>query len=325
MSNRASAPPNERYTLPMPAPDLQTLRDRYLNQRVGPYIAWNVVSRTQIWQWCAAMGDENPAYLGAETATAPPTMLQSWTFRDVHGKYAPGSTDANTYEVLGKFDELGFFGSVAVSYDQTYHQPLLEGDRIHSYSTIVDISDWKDTGLGKGSFVTEHAEYFNQRDELCGEARITYLKYQPAKQASSEPPTAVKKILRIRPVENHDSAHYWQGLREGKLLLQQCSECQTLRHPPQPMCESCQSINWTTLEASGAGTVHSYTAIHYPEIPPFDYPNIIVLVDLHEGVRLASQLIGCKPDDINIGDRVQANIQEVEEGLSLPLFEVIGK
>ena len=48
----------------------------------------------------------------------------------------------------------------------------------------------------------------------------------------------------------------------------------------------------------------------------------IVLVDLDEGVRLASQLVGCEPDDIEIGQRVVAKIVEVQDGLALPLFEI---
>lgn len=313
---------------------LNTLRTTYTENRVGPYYAWNKVSRTQVWQWCAAMGDENPLYLGEDlneslgadserTAIAPPTMLQSWTFRDAHGKYAPGSTDKNTYEVLGELDKIGYFGSVAVSYDQRYHHYLKEGDHVHSFSTIQSISELKTTGLGEGCFVTEWAEYFDQNERLIGEATITYLKYKPAQTIAAAEPAIVKKVERIRPVENHDSKHYWQGLRDGKLLLQQCSSCQTLRHPPQPMCEQCQSLNWQTIESGCEGSIYSHTTIHYPEIPPFDYPNSVVLVDLDEGVRIAAQLAGSKPEQIQIGQRVKAKIVEVQTDLSLPVFEVI--
>lgn len=132
----------------------------------------------------------------------------------------------------------------------------------------------------------------------------------------------MKKIERIRPVENYDSRHFWQGLRDGKLLIQACSECGQRRHPPQPMCEKCQSLDWQTIESGLRGTIYSYTVIHYPEIPPFDYPNAIVLVDLDEGVRLASQLSGCDPQDIRIGQRVVAKLVEVQEGMTLPVFEL---
>ncbi len=307
--------------------ELDLLRQKFVGQRVGPYYAWNKVSRTQVWQWCAAMGETNPNYLQKSDAVAPPTMLQSWTFRDVHGNYAPDSTDKNTYEVLGELDSLGYVGSVAVSYDQSYHRYLKEGDHVHSFSTIKDISDLKSTGLGEGCFVTEFAEYFDHDDQLCGDATITYLKYKPQQSSkTNRSETApLKKVGRISPVENHDSKHFWQGLRDGKLLIQECSECQTKRHPPQPMCETCQSLEWQTIESNCFGTIYSYTAIHYPEIPPFDYPNVIVLVDLDEGVRIAAQLEGTQPEKIEIGDRVQAHIKEVQDGLALPIFKVTAK
>ena len=316
---------------------INTLREQFVGKRVGPYVAWNKVSRTQIWQWCAAMGDTNALYLNQadldQLGIAPPTMLQSWTFRDVHGRYAPGSTEQNTYQVLTELDELGYFGSVAVSYDQHYHAYLSEGDHVHSYSTIADISELKQTGLGAGCFVTEHAEYFNQRDELIGEAHITYLKYQPTQTSTSNPAdsqandpanntsNSPSNTQRIPPVENHDSQHYWQGLRDGKLLLQQCSDCQSLRHPPQPMCEQCQSLHWHTLQSQCLGTIYSYTSIHYPDIPPFDNPNCIVLVDLDEGVRIAAQLQDTAYHDIAIGQRVMAHISAVQDNLSLPIFK----
>jgi len=89
------------------------------------------------------------------------------------------------------------------------------------------------------------------------------------------------------------------------------------------MCENCQSLEWTTIESVGQGTIYSYTVIHYPQIPPFEYPNAVVLVDLEEGVRLAAQLTGTDPEDIRIGQRVGARLIEVQEGLTLPVFEVL--
>ena len=91
------------------------------------------------------------------------------------------------------------------------------------------------------------------------------------------------------------------------------------------MCENCQSLEWTTIESERQGTIYSYTVIHYPEIPPFTYPNAIVLVDLVEGVRIAAQLVGVPPDEIEIGQRVEARIVEVQNGLSLPIFEPASK
>lgn len=301
-----------------------------LNNRVGPYNSWNPVSRTQIWQWCSAMGDNNPLYLDDEyragteydKPTAPPTMMQMWSMRDVNGNDAPGSTRDDLYEILQILDSYGYEGVMAVSYDQTFHKYLQEGDQAHHYSSIVNITDLKSTAMGKGFFITQHAEFLDQNEELFAEAFITYFKYLPQKKpkGASTQSSGVKKINRVHPVENHDHEHFWQGLRDGKLLIQKCDNCGTLRHPPQPMCEECQSTEWSTIESTGEGEVYTYTVMHYPEIPPFDYPNIIVLIDLKEGVRITSQLMDCKPDDVEIGMKVKMKITEVQEDMSLPLF-----
>ncbi|MCP5019258.1 MAG: hypothetical protein GY938_28835 [Ketobacter sp.] len=308
-----------------------------LNKRVGPYNSWNPVSRTHIWQWCSAMGDSNPLYqddayraqhseFSGEKAVAPPTMMQMWSMRDVNGNDGPGSTTDNLYEILTALEQEGYEGIMAVSYDQTFHRYLEEGDSAHHYSTIVDISDLKTTGMGKGFFVTQWAEFLDQNEELFAEAKITYFKYQtPKQQPGAKQASAPGKINRIHPVENHDHEHFWQGLRDGKLLIQKCDDCGELRHPPQPMCEHCQSIRWSTIESKGKGTVYTYTVMHYPEIPPFDYPNAIVLVDLEEGVRIVSQLIGTKPNDIHIGMAVEMKLTEVQEGMTLPLFHAVDK
>jgi len=299
-----------------------------INRRLGPYVGWNSVSRTQIWQWCTALGDDNPLYLdkeyqsshGFEAAVAPPTMMQMWTMRSARGEHGPGSTHQNPYEILKLMESEGFSGVMAVSYDQTFHRYLEEGDQVHHYSTIISVSDLKTTAVGKGFFVTERAEYLDQNSECFAEAIITYFQYQAPKRPAGAKPSATGKINRVAPVENYDNAHFWQGLRDGKLLIQRCKSCGTLRHPPQPMCERCQSLAWNSIESQGNGSIYTYTVMHYPEIPPFDYPNTILLVELDEGIRIASQLIEAKPHEIEIGMRVEMIIKEVQEGMSLPLF-----
>jgi len=308
----------------MPESDAASLLEQIqplLNQRHGPYNSFNPVSRTQVWQWCSAMGDENPLYQAGDKVIAPPTMMQMWSMRDVNGNYAEGSSEGALYRVLNILEEHGYSGVMAVTYDQSFHRYLNEGDQVHHYSTIISVSDEKTTAVGKGFFVTEHAQYYDQHEACFAEANITYFQYQPAKKmGASRPVDGPTKIQRVEPIENYDSEHYWQGLREGKLLIQRCSDCQILRHPPQPMCEHCQSTHWNTIESSGKGSIYTYTVMHYPEIPPFDYPNTIVLVELDEGVRLVSQLEDCKPDQISIGMAVTMHIKEVQPGMSLPIF-----
>lgn len=162
--------------------------------RKGPYLSHNPVSRTQIWQWCCAMGDRNPLYLDAEyqrqqgidKAIAPPAMMQMWTMRDVNMRYASGSTDAEPYEVMEVLSAHGFDSNVAVSYDMHFHRLLAEGDRVHLYNTIASISELKTTALGRGYFFVEHAQYFDQNDALFAEAYITYFQYRAANTGSKQ-------------------------------------------------------------------------------------------------------------------------------------------
>ena len=168
-------------------------RDRLktlIGQRVGPYNSFNPVSRVQVWQWCRAMGEQSPLYLdkayqaGTEFAgagaVAPPTMMQMWTMRDIDDRYAPGSTQEHPYQVMRELEAAGFVANVAVGYDIRFHRYLVEGDRVHHYKSVADISDLKTTSLGRGYFFTDRMEYLDQNDELFAEALITYFQYIPA-------------------------------------------------------------------------------------------------------------------------------------------------
>ena len=162
-------------------------------KRKGPYLSHNPVSRTQIWQWCTAMGDRNPLYLDAEyqqqhgikSVVAPPAMMQMWTMRDVQMRYAAGSTEADPYEVMEVLSQHGYESNVAVSYDLHFHRLLEDGDRAHFYNTIASISELKKTALGEGFFFVEHAQYYDQTNALFAEAFITYFQYCAAENAAA--------------------------------------------------------------------------------------------------------------------------------------------
>jgi acyl dehydratase len=177
--------------------------EHLLGKRLGPYCSFNPVSRTQVWQWCSVMGDRSPLYLDADYqartefagcgVVAPPAMMQMWTMRDVDDRYAPGSTDAPPYPVIRELEQRGFPANVAVSYDLRFHRYLVEGDRVHHYKSVVEISPLKQTALGEGHFFTDRMEYLDQHDALFAEALITYFQYRPTATAPAgatraEPP-----------------------------------------------------------------------------------------------------------------------------------------
>ena len=130
----------------------------------------------------------------------------------------------------------------------------------------------------------------------------------------------MNKPGRIKPPLGHDNAWWWQQADAGKLVIQRCSGCQTLRHPPRPMCSECRSMEWDFIESSGRGTVNSFTVLHHPQFPGYDYPLTIILVDLEEGTRLTSQLVDCDRDNIQFGMAVEMIIQQDEDGFKIPVF-----
>jgi acyl dehydratase len=199
-----------------------------VGQRKGPYCSFNPVSRVQVWQWCSAMGDNNPLYLdddyrraaGFDRVVAPPAMMQMWTMRDVNDRYAPGSTSAAPYEVFDILRAQGVEGNVAVSYDITFHRLLLEGDRAHHYTTLAKISDLKKTALGEGYFVTEHVEYLDQDEQLFAEAYITYFQYTPAareEDGGDNAPAATPPSPAALWTTDHTDLDF-QALAEGDTL-----------------------------------------------------------------------------------------------------------
>ncbi|MBV9637980.1 MAG: Zn-ribbon domain-containing OB-fold protein [Mycobacteriaceae bacterium] len=110
---------------------------------------------------------------------------------------------------------------------------------------------------------------------------------------------------RLAPTINRDTEFFYAGLREHKLLIQRCSDCKTLRVPPRPMCGNCQSLQWEPTESTGRGTIYSYVMPQYPPLPFFDYPYIVVLVELDEGVRIVSNLRDIDPSDVKVGMPVE--------------------
>src|SRR5690606_4636248 len=107
-------------------------------------------------------------------------------------------------------------------------------------------------------------------------------------QAEKQDPTPVPQRKRSWPAISEDTEFFWNGVRDGELRVQQCSECSALSHPPKPICSACGSFELGHLAVSGAGTVYSHVTFHKPPSPGFDEPYNVSVIELAEGVRLVS-------------------------------------
>jgi uncharacterized OB-fold protein len=128
---------------------------------------------------------------------------------------------------------------------------------------------------------------------------------------------------KLVPSPTPETQHYWDGLNEKRLRLQRCADCGKVRHYPRPVCDACWSMNVDWVDASGQGTVHSWTVTHYAFHPGFkgDLPYILLTVDLPEGVRMNAQARGIAVSDLRVGLPVVVAFETVKDGLTLPVFE----
>ena len=285
----------------------------------APFKAWDAVNQPMIRHWCDAVGDSNPIYTDSEAAAAsvqgeivaPPTMLQAWTMK---GLVPPPSEGGGAQdELMGLLDGAGFTSVVATNCDQEYERYLHIGDLLTSESVIEGVSPLKRTALGEGHFVTTRTDFKDQDGQLVGTMRFRILKFRPPEKKESPAP-------RPRPPRNQDNAFFWEGVDRGELLIQRCTSCGRLRHPPRPMCPNCQSLEWGTVASSGRGEVYSFIVPHHPQVPMFEYPYVVAVIALEEGTRLISNVIDIDPADVQIGMPVEVRFVAVDDELTLPLF-----
>jgi uncharacterized OB-fold protein len=350
-----SAASTERFEELTPFPDHSAELAPLVGQAAGaPNLAPDAVNVPMIRHWVEAMGDHNPVYVSDDTARAagydeliaPPTMLQAWIMRGLRlsllteeARAQGGEQGSGPNEnMMTLLDEEGLTSVVATNCEQDYGRPLVVGDRLLVRSVIEAISDPKRTGLGTGRFITTRLDYVAVPDadvpvwpvsgdevqalyeagEPVATMRFRILKYLPPVKKTARPP-------RPRPAITQDNAFWFEGARAHKLLIQHCTSCGTLRHPPLPACAVCGSLEWDTVESSGRGTLYSYVVVHYPQVPSFEYPLPIGLIELEEGTRLVANLEGIDHDAIEIGMVLQAEFVDLDEELSLPVFVAAGK
>ena len=318
------------------APEKQALEAQlyaYVGLETGPpEVARDPVNEAMIRQWCDAMGDANPAYADPEAAAAsvhggvvaPPAMLQAWILPGFEMAQASDRPKNKQQELHKLLTDHGYTSVVATNCEQGYRRYLAPGDRISATTRVESISEEKATALGIGYFIHTRTLFRDQHGEEVGWMTFRVLKFRPNQQPQAvDSAAAPQKPRRLRPLKGHDNGWWWEAVERGELPIQKCSACGALRHPPRPMCGECQSLEWETVASKGRGTVYSYVVLHHPQIPGYDFPLAVALIDLEEGTRIVSNVVDCDPEEVHIGMPVQASIENVDEELKLPLFRPV--
>lgn len=129
------------------------------------------------------------------------------------------------------------------------------------------------------------------------------------------------------PTITDENREFWEGAQRGKLRMQKCKDCGHVRYPISHVCPKCLSYDFEWTDLSGRGEVFSYVVFHqlYNKAFEKDVPYNVALVQLDEGPRMYSNVVGVDNDAVKIGDKVEAVFDPVTPDVTIPRFRLRGK
>lgn len=126
------------------------------------------------------------------------------------------------------------------------------------------------------------------------------------------------------PRPTPETQPFWDGTAAGELRIQRCRACERHYFYPRPSCPRCGSADVEWVRASGRATLYSYVINHRPA-PGFDGSYTIAVVELEEGVRMMTNLVGVRPDPEELVLDMPLRVTFEERGdVHVPLFEPAG-
>lgn len=127
------------------------------------------------------------------------------------------------------------------------------------------------------------------------------------------------------PEPTPETRHFWEGTKEGILLLQRCDACGDPYFPPQPFCPKCASRDVSPVQVSGRAKLMSYVISHR-RTPGFKTPFSIAIIELEEGPRMLTNIVGCAqtPEALVLDMALEVVFEAVSDAITLPLFRPVG-
>ncbi len=136
---------------------------------------------------------------------------------------------------------------------------------------------------------------------------------------------ARKDFKKPLPRIDEENKWFWEACARHELYVQKCGDCRTVRFYPRALCPSCLSSKTDYVRASGRGKVYTFTVTHQNQAPGFrdELPYVMAYVELEEGPRVLTNVVGCPPDEVKVGMAVTVVFEDVDEGLAIPKFQRI--
>lgn len=129
------------------------------------------------------------------------------------------------------------------------------------------------------------------------------------------------------PKPTPETQEYWDGARRGEFRIQRCRSCGRAYFFPRPFCPNCSSKDVEWFTATGKGTLYSYVISYRPAYGFDDFtPYVIAVVQLDEGPRMMTNIIGVepKPENLPVDLAVEVTWEQLDDDISIPLFRPIG-
>ena len=117
------------------------------------------------------------------------------------------------------------------------------------------------------------------------------------------------------PDQSPETKPYWAAAAKGRLLIKKCNACGEPHFYPRSICPFCFSDDTTWIEASGKGTIYSYSVMRRAPVP-----YVVAYVTLAEGPTMITNIVDCDPNAVKIGQAVRVTFKPSDGGPPLPMF-----
>jgi len=126
------------------------------------------------------------------------------------------------------------------------------------------------------------------------------------------------------PTIEPESQPFWDAAKEGRFLFQRCETCGAAQHYPRPFCVACWSEKVRWEEATGRGTIYTYSTVFVNDLAPFRdrLPYVVAAVDLEEGPRIMTNIVGADPAELHVGQAVVVDFEPLTEDITAPVFRL---